>query len=80
LGFEINSREHVVHIAAHGFETIELFATRAHFDYRDPGAAPQLAEWLAYTRMQLRYGAQQGIAVGARDGGGRPCECGHMWL
>jgi sugar phosphate isomerase/epimerase len=47
------TREHVVDIAAHGFETLELFATRSHFDYRDPGALAQLAEWLADTRMQL---------------------------
>jgi len=47
------TREHVVHVAAHGFETIELFATRAHFDYRDPAASVQLGEWLADTRLQL---------------------------
>ena len=29
------TREHLVHIAAHGFEAVELFATRAHFDYHD---------------------------------------------
>ena len=27
------------HIAAHGFEAVELFATRAHFDYHDPSAS-----------------------------------------
>ncbi len=32
------SREHLVHIAAHGFEVVELFATRAHFDYKSPEA------------------------------------------
>jgi sugar phosphate isomerase/epimerase len=47
------AREHLVHVAAHGFEAIELFATRAHFDYRDPQALPQLAEWLADTRLEL---------------------------
>ena len=29
------TREHLVHIAAHGFEAVELFATRSHFDYHD---------------------------------------------
>jgi sugar phosphate isomerase/epimerase len=47
------SREHLVHIAAHGFEAVELFATRSHFDYHDPAAAAELAEWLADTRLEL---------------------------
>jgi sugar phosphate isomerase/epimerase len=47
------SRDHLVHIAAHGFEAIELFATRSHFDYHDQQAAADLAEWLADTRLEL---------------------------
>jgi sugar phosphate isomerase/epimerase len=47
------AREHLVHIAAHGFEAIELFATRSHFDYHDEPAAAALAEWLADTRLEL---------------------------
>lgn len=47
------TRDHLVHIAAHRFEAVELFATRSHFDYRDPGALPQLAEWLSDTRLEL---------------------------
>jgi sugar phosphate isomerase/epimerase len=47
------SREHLVHIAAHGFEAIELFATRSHFDYHDEQAAAALGEWLADTRLEL---------------------------
>jgi sugar phosphate isomerase/epimerase len=47
------SREHLVHIAAHGFDAIELFATRTHFDYHDPAAVGELAEWLADTRLEL---------------------------
>ncbi|MBI4265933.1 MAG: sugar phosphate isomerase/epimerase [Acidobacteria bacterium] len=46
-------REHLVHVAAHGFETVEVFATRSHFDYRDDRAVAQLAEWLADTRLGL---------------------------
>jgi len=42
-----------VHIAAHGFETVELFATRTHFDYHDLQAIERLAEWLADTRLEL---------------------------
>jgi len=47
------SREHLVHIAAHGFEVVELFATRAHFDYKSPEAIAEVAEWLADTRLTL---------------------------
>ena len=39
-------REHLVEIAAHGFDGVELFALRSHFDYRDPrrgGAAGRVA-------------------------------------
>lgn len=44
-------REHLVEIAAHGFEAIELVATRAHFDYHDPAAVAQVAEWLDDTQL-----------------------------
>jgi sugar phosphate isomerase/epimerase len=47
------SREHLVHIAAHGFEAVELFATRAHFDYKSPEAIAEVAEWLSDTRLTL---------------------------
>ena len=47
------TREHLVHIAAHGFDAIEVFATRSHFDYTDEGAVEQLAEWLSDTRLEL---------------------------
>lgn len=46
-------REHLVEIAAHGFECIELFATRSHFDYHDSVAVRTLAEWLEDTRLLL---------------------------
>ena len=45
------SREHLVDIAGHGFEAVEVFATRAHFDYHDAKALAQLAEWLADARL-----------------------------
>ena len=47
------TREHLVHIAAHGFETVELFATRTHFDYHDEQAIARLGEWLSDTRLEL---------------------------
>jgi sugar phosphate isomerase/epimerase len=46
-------RDHLVEIAAHGFESIELFATRTHFDYHDSVAVRTLAEWLEDTRLAL---------------------------
>jgi sugar phosphate isomerase/epimerase len=46
-------REHLVEIAAHGFECLEIFATRSHFDYHDGAAVRTLAEWLDDTRLTL---------------------------
>ncbi|MCA1583712.1 MAG: sugar phosphate isomerase/epimerase [Acidobacteria bacterium] len=46
-------REHLVEIAAHDFEAVEVFATRTHFDYHDPEAVTALAEWLDDTRLIL---------------------------
>lgn len=42
-----------MHIAAHGFDAIELFATRAHFDYHDAQAIGRLGEWLSDARLEL---------------------------
>jgi len=61
-------REHLVHVAAHNFQAIELFALRSHFDYWDPEAVAQLAEWLDDTRLQLAA-VHAPIALGA-DGDG----------
>jgi sugar phosphate isomerase/epimerase len=47
------NREHLVDIAGHGFESVEVFATRAHFDYHDARAIAQLGEWLADTRLSF---------------------------
>ena len=47
------TREHLAHIAAHGFDSVELFATRTHFDYHDVHAVARLAEWLSDTRLEL---------------------------
>ena len=47
------SREHLVDIAGHGFESVEVFATRAHFDYHDARAIAQLGEWLADARLSF---------------------------
>lgn len=47
-------RDHLVEIAAHGFDAVEVFAVKSHFDYRDRRAAIALAEWLDDTRLTLR--------------------------
>jgi sugar phosphate isomerase/epimerase len=46
-------RDHLVEIAAHGFECVEIFATRSHFDYHDEAVVRTLAEWLDDTRLTL---------------------------
>ena len=47
------TRDHLVHVAGHGFEAVEVFATRSHFDYRDPQAVRDLREWLADADLEL---------------------------
>jgi sugar phosphate isomerase/epimerase len=47
------NREHLLEIAAHGFEAIELFATRTHFDYHSPASVADLQQWLADAGLML---------------------------
>jgi len=46
-------RAHLAQIAGAGFDTIELFATRSHFDYHSDAAIAQLKQWLAETGLTL---------------------------
>jgi sugar phosphate isomerase/epimerase len=46
-------RDHLAQIAGYGFEAIELFATRSHFDYHDAGAISRLSQWLSDTGLLL---------------------------
>lgn len=46
-------RAHLAEIADHGFDAVELFATRAHFDYHDPRAIEMLAGWLHELKLAL---------------------------
>ncbi len=46
-------RDHLAQIASYGFEAVEVFATRSHFDYRDDGAVDRLGQWLAETGLAL---------------------------
>jgi len=47
------NREHLLEIAAHGFESIELFATRTHFDYHNEASVAELQQWLADAGLLL---------------------------
>jgi sugar phosphate isomerase/epimerase len=47
-------QEHLLEIAAHGIETLEVFATRSHFDYHDPKAIRSLAEWVRNSKLELQ--------------------------
>jgi sugar phosphate isomerase/epimerase len=57
------SREHLAQIAGYGFEAIELFATRSHFDYHDAAAVTQLRQWLKETGLAL-HGIHAPISEG----------------
>jgi sugar phosphate isomerase/epimerase len=46
-------RTHLNAVAAHGFETIEVYATRTHFDYHDAAAAETLGRWLEEAKLPL---------------------------
>lgn len=46
-------RDHLAQIAGYGFETVELFATRSHFDYHAPEAVDRLVRWLEETGLTL---------------------------
>lgn len=61
------TRDHLAEIADHGFEAVELFATRSHFDYHDPAAIDRLAEWLRETRLAL-HGIHAPITDSFKDG------------
>ena len=48
------TRDHLLEVAAHGFESVELFATRTHFDYHNPSAVADLQGWLGEAGLELR--------------------------
>lgn len=47
------SRDHLAAIRSRGFDAVEVFATRSHFDYHDAAAIEQLAAWLSETGLAL---------------------------
>jgi len=46
-------RAHLEEIAAQGFDTIEVVATRTHLDYHDGNALDEFARWLGGTGLRL---------------------------
>ena len=63
-------RDHLVEIAAHSFDAVEVFAVRDHFDYHDRRAAIALAEWCDDTRLSLQS-FHAPIALDYANGGWR---------
>jgi sugar phosphate isomerase/epimerase len=45
-------RDHLVEIASHGFEAVEIFATRTHFDFHDDAAVATIRQHLADTGLR----------------------------
>lgn len=65
------TRDHLLEIAGFGFEAVELFATRTHFDYHSEAAIADLQQWLAEAGLEL-HGIHAPIAesfVGGRWSG-----------
>jgi sugar phosphate isomerase/epimerase len=61
------TRDHLVEIAGHGFDAVELFATRGHFDYHDAAAIDALGAWLADTGLKL-HSVHAPIVEGMKGG------------
>jgi sugar phosphate isomerase/epimerase len=60
-------RRHLAQIADAGFDQLELFATRSHFDYHDEAVVGALATWLSDTGVALAS-VHAPIAFSMNDG------------
>ena len=47
-------RDHLLEIAAHGFELVEVHAVRTHVDFANPAVVADLQQWLAEARLDLQ--------------------------
>jgi sugar phosphate isomerase/epimerase len=47
------NRDHLIEIGSFGFRSVEVFATRAHFDYHNESAVADLQQWLAEAGVEL---------------------------
>jgi len=62
------NREHLLEIAAFGFDRVELFATRTHFDYHNETSVADLQQWLTEAGLTL-HGVH--APIGESFSGGR---------
>jgi len=47
------NRDHLIEIGSFGFRSVEVFATRTHFDYHSERAVADLQQWLAEAGLEL---------------------------
>lgn len=47
------SRDHLLEIGSYGFDEVEVFAARSHFDYHDVKAIGELGRWLGEAGLTL---------------------------
>jgi sugar phosphate isomerase/epimerase len=59
--------DHLHEIASYGFDAVEVFATRTHFDYHNPSTVADLQQWLA--EAQLELGSVHAPIAGSYSGG-----------
>jgi sugar phosphate isomerase/epimerase len=60
-------RRHLDAVAAHGFDTIEIFMTATHVDYHDAAAVGALGRWMADTGLRA-WSVHAPICDGIRAG------------
>ena len=56
---------------SHGFDTVELFATRTHFDYHNPAAVADLQQWLAEAGLSCTACTRRSARASRPAAGGR---------
>jgi sugar phosphate isomerase/epimerase len=66
------TRDHILEIAAHGFDAVEVFAARTHVDYHNPSVVADLQQWLAEGGLALH--AVHAPVGGDIANGGRPAD------
>jgi sugar phosphate isomerase/epimerase len=58
--------DHLAEVAAHGFDAVEIIATRSHVDYHEPAVLDEVAGWL--TREGLRLHSLHAPVMERYDG------------
>jgi sugar phosphate isomerase/epimerase len=61
-------RDHLLEIAAHGFEVVEIPAERTHLDFANPAVVADLQQWLAEAGLEL-HGLHVPAGAAADDAG-----------